>query len=85
MLPFSRPRWQAGGVPTHAPLTTYILVGSLISAFCAFGTVLIFLPAWEWYIIPLVLFLPFTVILAVRWARHQRIRGELRATLNQLG
>lgn len=72
-------------MPTHAPVTTYILVGSLISAFCAFGTVLIFLPAWYWYMIPLALFLPFPLILATRWARHRRIKGELRATLDQLG
>lgn len=70
---------------TTAPASTYVLVLGMVATLWAFGIVVIFLPPWYWYLIPAVLAVPEIVILAQRWARRQRLKNELRATLEQLG
>lgn len=73
------------GVNRTAPASTYILVVGIVATFCAFGTVVIFLPPWEWYLIPVACALPVVTILALRWLKHRRMRSEMQATLAQLG
>lgn len=70
---------------TNAPATTYVLNISIVLAFCTFGWVVIFLPAWYWYLIPAAAIAPTVVILTGRWIRHRRLKAELRSTLEQLG
>lgn len=81
----SEPVWHASGVSTNAPASTYVLVSSVITTFCTFGWVVIFLPAWTWYLIPAACAVPAIVILVQRWIRRQRIKRELQETLAQLG
>lgn len=68
-----------------APASTYVLVASLVATFIAFGCVVIFLPAWQWYLIPAACALPAVLLLAVRYGRRQRIKREVRAAIAELG
>lgn len=68
-----------------APASTYVVVASLVATFISFGCVVIFLPAWEWYLIPAVCAVPAIVVLAIRYARRAALRREVRTALQQLG
>lgn len=70
---------------TNAPASTYVLNVSIVAAFCTFGWVIIFLPAWYWYVIPATAIAPTVVILAQRWARRSKIKREMRDALQELG
>lgn len=72
-------------VTTTAPASTYAMVIGVMATLVSFGVVVIFQPVWYWYMIPVVLAIPEIVILIQRWARRQRIRAEMRATIEQLG
>jgi hypothetical protein len=51
----------------------------------SFGVVVIFQPLWYWYLIPVALAIPEMAILTQRWLRRQRVKAEMRATIEQLG
>lgn len=70
---------------TNAPASSYVIIVSIIATFCTFGWVVIFLPAWYWYLIPVACAVPALVVLAQRWIRRQRIKRDLRSTLAELG
>lgn len=70
---------------TNAPAATYVIVTSVIATFCAFGSVVIFLPAWEWYLIPVACAVPGLVVLAQRWARRRRLKRDVQSALADLG
>lgn len=77
--------WHAVRVSGSLPTSTYVLVIGIIATLSSFGIVVIFLPPWYWYMITVALAIPEIVILAERWIRRQRIKAEMRATLEQLG
>lgn len=68
-----------------APASTYVMVTGVMATLVSFGIVVIFQPAWYWYLIPVALAIPEIVILFRRWVRRRRIQAELRATIEQLG
>jgi hypothetical protein len=78
-------RWQAEQVTTTAPASTYALVIGVMATLVSFGVVVIFQPLWYWYLIPAALAIPVVVILTGRWLRRQRVKAEMRATIEQLG
>lgn len=70
---------------TNAPASTYVVVSSLVATFCAFGTVVIFLPPWQLYLIPAACALPGIVVLAQRYMRRRRIKRDMNEALASLG
>lgn len=70
---------------TTAPASTYLMVIGVMATLVSFGVVVIFQPAAVWYLIPAVLAVPEIIILIQRWLRRQRIKTEMRETLEQLG
>lgn len=70
---------------TTAPASTYVMVTGVIATLVSFGIVVIFQPLWYWYLIPAALAIPEVVILIQRWRSRQRIKAEMRATIEQLG
>lgn len=78
--------WHHGGVDkTTAPASTYILVCSVMALFASFGTVVIFLPPWQWYLIPGAFLVPIVVILTMRILARRRLRHELDRVIAELG
>jgi hypothetical protein len=61
------------------------MVTGVIATLVSFGIVVIFQPLWYWYLIPVALAIPEVVILIQRWRSRQRIKAEMRATIEQLG
>jgi hypothetical protein len=61
------------------------MVIGVMATLVSFGIVVIFQPTWSWYLIPVALAIPEVVILIQRWLRRQRIKAEMRATIEQLG
>lgn len=70
---------------TNAPASSYIVISSIMATFCTFGWVVIFVPDWEWYLIPVACAVPAIAVLALRWTRRRRLKHDVRATLADLG
>ncbi|MEO7126483.1 MAG: hypothetical protein ABI382_06450 [Nakamurella sp.] len=71
---------------TTPPASTYVLLIGMMTTMVSFGVVIIFRSSLSWYLmIPVAFAIPEVVILIQRYLRRQRVKAEMRATIEQLG